>query len=136
MENEHTESAEAAIQKMVRLALVRHRNGVVDYCICFDKEGVEVSWKKVVATSKKEKTVQIETGTPQPGIGYWCHICLRVSSSNEQEERLTFEIATPSWRGIAFYVQPQSVTARIVASAPPTNTTDVAVLAKIGHSLR
>ena len=126
-----TTDASAGIEKLVKLALKRHDEGIPSYVICFDDTGVEVPWSHVFEVSQKGKQGGLEYVEPTPGTGYFCHIQLKTFNP----ERCTFELAAPGFSQTVTFVQPPAGAATIATGELPSDVRILAVLSAIGKSL-
>ncbi|MGJ5022315.1 hypothetical protein [Bradyrhizobium oligotrophicum] len=124
-----------AIERMIKLAMSRHTDGIPDHLICFDKEGNEIEWTTVLAESPKDKVGDREVVTPTPGVGYFCHIILNGSHTTMAEERITFTVRTPTFEHKADYVQPRAGAGYFVQPPPNADDETTASLLAIGRKL-
>jgi hypothetical protein len=122
-----------AIERMIKLATRRHTDGMPDHLICFDAEGNEVEWAKVMAASPKKKVGELDVYNPTPGTGYFCDIVLKGFETNAKEERVTFEIRSPAFAHKATYVQPHMGVGYFAVAVPNPDEKTAAVLVAIGQ---
>jgi hypothetical protein len=128
-------SVSDAIEKMVKLALRRHNEGIPKHIICFDQDGSELPWPEVVELSPKGKQGELETVMPTPGTGYFCDILLQESRYEPDKETHTFRVRSPTLDKTATYVQPSQGTAHITLGPTDIDEQTAAVLNKVSGKL-
>jgi hypothetical protein len=125
-----------AIERMIKLAVRRHNDGIPDHVICFNADGTEVPWKEVFAASPKKKQGHVEGAIPTPGKGYFCDILLNSLATNTDEERITFTVRSPTSTKQAIYVQPHNGAGYFAhGSSLDVDAETTAAILAIGHKL-
>ena len=128
-------SATRALEKLVKLAIRRHTDGIPDYIICFDTQGDEVSWADVSAASPKGKQGELETVTPTPGMGYFCDIVLKGLNASAEGERQTFLFRSPNFQQSIEFIQPTQGAGYLKHGPLNADASTIAVLEAIDKNL-
>ena len=128
-------SVTGALEKLAKLAIRRHTDGIPDHIICFDQQGDEVTWAEVLAASPKEKQGLAEVVVPTPGTGYYCDIVLKKLNSNADGETHTFLFRSSTFQQMIEFVQPTKGAGYFKYGQASADAPTIAVLEAIDKKL-